>query len=303
MIGSRALAEIRAAREVVGTTRPGASRRTSQAATRVDGQDRGGDEEGRLRAQVVGELDGGQRADRGAAHAGTEDADRETALLRREPGVDEGDADGERRAGDAEEEAADQEQGVGVQGDEGDEQDRDDRHARDDREHHPAAVPVGQRADDDAAERADDHRDGDQQGHVGLGERRRVLPVSRKSGPSGLISAHAQKFTANPMVAIASISHGDLVAAPVRGSEVNGVVTVVPLARAARLPPWPSTVDLPTGWVMSGLLTGPPRDGWCLAATSAVDPRTSRQGRRSRPSEATGPLGGPAQAISKPTGA
>ena len=127
------------------------------------------------------------------------------------------------------------------------------------------------------------------------------VPVSRNSGPSGLISAQAQKFTANPIVAIASISHGDLVAVPVRGSEVDGVVTVVPLARAARLPPWPSTVDLPTGWVMSGLLTGPPRDGWGRAATSAVDPRTSRQGRRSRPPEATGPLGRAAQPISQPT--
>ena len=37
-------------------------------------------------------------------------------------------------------------------------------------------------------------------------------PVSRKSGPSGLISAHAQKLTAKPMVAIASISHGERVA-------------------------------------------------------------------------------------------
>src|SRR6478735_9275425 len=89
-----------------------------------------------------------------------------------------------------------------------------------------------------------------------------MLPVSRKSGPSGLIRAQAQKFTAKPIVAIASISHGDLVAVPVRGSEVDGVVTVVPLVRAARLPPWPSAVDLPTEWDMSGLLTGHLGDGW-----------------------------------------
>src|SRR6478609_1603126 len=38
------------------------------------------------------------------------------------------------------------------------------------------------------------------------------LPVSRKSGPSGLISAHAQKFTAKPSVAIANINQGDRVA-------------------------------------------------------------------------------------------
>ena len=37
------------------------------------------------------------------------------------------------------------------------------------------------------------------------------VPLSRNSGPSGLISAQAQKFTANPIVAIASISPGDLV--------------------------------------------------------------------------------------------
>jgi hypothetical protein len=50
-------------------------------------------------------------------------------------------------------------------------------------------------------------------------------PVALKSGPSGLISAQAQKFTAKPNVAIASMSHGDLVA---RGwcSEVEGVVVI-----------------------------------------------------------------------------
>ena len=36
-------------------------------------------------------------------------------------------------------------------------------------------------------------------------------PVVRNRGPRGLMSAHAQKFTAKPMVAIASMSHGDLV--------------------------------------------------------------------------------------------
>ena len=37
-----------------------------------------------------------------------------------------------------------------------------------------------------------------------------MLPVARNSGPRGLIRAHAQKLTANPVVAMASISHGDL---------------------------------------------------------------------------------------------
>src|SRR5688572_9289498 len=35
-------------------------------------------------------------------------------------------------------------------------------------------------------------------------------PFSRNSGPSGLIRAHAQKLMANPMVARASMSEGDL---------------------------------------------------------------------------------------------
>ena len=42
---------------------------------------------------------------------------------------------------------------------------------RDEREHHPAAEPVGQRTDHDPAQRADDHRHRDQQRHVGLAER------------------------------------------------------------------------------------------------------------------------------------
>src|SRR5688572_24612516 len=54
-----------------------------------------------------------------------------------------------------------------------------------------------------------------------------MLPLSRNIGPSGLIRAQAQKFTAKPIVAMASISHGDLVAVPVSDSEVDGVVTVV----------------------------------------------------------------------------
>ena len=73
---------------------------------------------------------------------------------------------------------------------------------RDDREHHPAAEPVGQRTDRDAAEGADDDRDRDEQGDVGLAEGRRGCPWSGRAGPSGLISAQAQKFTANPRVAM-----------------------------------------------------------------------------------------------------
>ncbi len=51
-------------------------------------------------------------------------------------------------------------------------------------------------------------------------------PESRNIGPSGLIRAQAQKFTAKPTVAIASMSHGDLVAARTSGSGAGGAVPV-----------------------------------------------------------------------------
>ncbi len=153
--------------------RDGAPRGVAQdqpGGDRVDREHRGGDQERGLLADVGEELHRGERADGGAAHAGAEDADGEAAPLRREPRVDERHADREGGAGDAEEEAADQQQGVGVEGEEGDEQDRDDRDRRDDREHDPAAVAVGERTDDDPAQRADDDRDRDHQRDVGLGE-------------------------------------------------------------------------------------------------------------------------------------
>src|SRR5690348_13359624 len=40
-------------------------------------------------------------------------------------------------------------------------------------------------------------------------ESRPRLPFCRKSGPRGLISAHAQKLTANPTVAVTSMADGD----------------------------------------------------------------------------------------------
>ena len=53
------------------------------------------------------------------------------------------------------------------------------------------------------------------------------VPVSRNSGPSGLSSAHAQKLTAKPRVASASISHGDRTA-PVVPAVAGGCVMSVP---------------------------------------------------------------------------
>ena len=60
--------------------------------------------------------------------------------------------------------------GVGVEGEEADEEHRNDGRRGDEREHHPPAVAVGQGAHDDPAQRADDHRHGDQERHVGLGQ-------------------------------------------------------------------------------------------------------------------------------------
>ena len=97
-------------------------------------------------------------------------ADRQATALRREPRVHERHTHREGGARDAQEEAADQQQGVRVQREERDEEDRDDGHGRDDREHHPSAELVGERAHDDAAQRTHDHRDGDEQCDIGLGE-------------------------------------------------------------------------------------------------------------------------------------
>ena len=55
-----------------------------------------------------------ERRQRRATHAGAEDAGGEAARAASVPRVDEGDADREGRAGDAEEEAEDQQQGVGA---------------------------------------------------------------------------------------------------------------------------------------------------------------------------------------------
>src|SRR6476661_10622425 len=53
-------------------------------------------------------------------------------------------------------------------------------------------------------------------------------PVARNSGPKGLMSAQAQKLTAKPRVAIASITHGDAVPVSVECAEVGEVGTCVP---------------------------------------------------------------------------
>ena len=111
-------------------------------------------------------------------------------------------------AGDAEEEPAHEQQGVGVEGEERDEQHRHDRDGRDEREHdrgrrsgrsarRPRSGPASRPAP--APPPAAPRR---------TRSARPARPSRGTSGPSGLISAHAQKFTAKPIVASASISHG-----------------------------------------------------------------------------------------------
>ena len=107
--------------------------------------------------------------DRGAAHAHSEDPQRQAAPGRRVPGVDQRDAHRERRAAQAEEEPADQQQRVRV-AEQADEQHRQDRQEADGREHHPRAQPVGQGAHRDASDGPDHHRYGDEQGLLERGE-------------------------------------------------------------------------------------------------------------------------------------
>ena len=99
-------------RSVPAGTRPaGCVAQQQRGQQRVSGQgDRGDHERGRG-PHGGEELDGGQRADRGAAHAGAEHPDRQSPPLGREPGVDERHTDGEGGAADAEEEPADQQPG------------------------------------------------------------------------------------------------------------------------------------------------------------------------------------------------
>lgn len=63
------------------------------------------------------------------------------------------------------------------------------------------------------------------------------VPSARNNGPTGLISAQAQKVTAKPAVAIASISHGEPAASRLRRSarvdSPIGAVMVVVLPRSS----------------------------------------------------------------------
>ena len=84
-------------------------------------------------------------------------------------GGDERDADGERGAADPQEEPADQQRGQRRLPGQPQVQHRHDRRQRHQREHHPAAEPVGQRADRDPAQRTDHHRHRNQRAPAGTG--------------------------------------------------------------------------------------------------------------------------------------
>ena len=122
---------------------------------------------------------------------------------RREPGADERHADRERGTGDAQEETADQQRGQAGMSDQAQEQHRHDRQRTTPPETSPA------------------RRTGRSARRPGSGPASRRSPAPRRAGPaenevrcsesfsrgpSGLSSAHAQKLTANPTVASASIS-------------------------------------------------------------------------------------------------
>ena len=207
-----------------------------KATTRVGREDRRDEQErASPRRTVSASLTVVKSRDGGAAHADAEDADGEAAPRRREPGGDQRHADRERGAADAEEEPGDDQRRVGAA-----------RTASVSTGTMVAtltsgnitrrAEPVGQRAHRDAAERADDDRHRDQQGllRAKLRPRRSLTP-----GPSGPSSAHAQKFTANPTVASASITPG-------LPAEVPVVSVLRPLPTPGRHHPPPAVCSV--GW-------------------------------------------------------
>src|SRR5690349_1232504 len=101
------------------------------------------------------------------------------------------------------------------------------------------------------------------------------VPFSRNKGPSGLISAQAQKLTANPRVAMASISHGEPTVSRVRRSvgvdSSIGAVMIAVLPSSSWLPPLRMLLVLPMVSVSRiGALQG---ESPCLGAALAVGHR------------------------------
>ena len=167
MIGSRAVAQVRAQeRARAARSGPGASRSSSAGDDRVDGQHARRRSGTAPSGRGVGELDRGERADRGAAHAGP----KMPIASPRRSGGNQALTNGTPTANAVppmpRKKPPTSSSGVGV-GDEADEQDRQDRQDGDDREHHPAAEPVGQRA------------------RPGSGRASRRSPAPRPGAPAG----------------------------------------------------------------------------------------------------------------------
>lgn len=114
---------------------------------------------------------GEERRERGADHAHTEHAGGETAPRRLVPVVGERDADGEDRAGNAQEEPEKHQQRVGAHGcRDPDREHREDRRQRHRDEHGAPAEAVGERPGDDAAKGTHQDRGGDEQRRLGAGQ-------------------------------------------------------------------------------------------------------------------------------------
>jgi hypothetical protein len=119
-------------------------------------------------AEPVQDGGGAERGDGGADVPHPVHADGEALPLAPVPAGDERDADRERRACDPEDEADSDERPVALGEPERDGRRRGEEQDR--REHDPPAEAVGQHADRDPEERAEDDGDRDQDGRLGARE-------------------------------------------------------------------------------------------------------------------------------------
>jgi hypothetical protein len=136
----------------------------------------GGDPERRGRAPLVGDRRRGESGEYGATGADAVDAERGALALGGVPAAHERHADGKRRAGEAQQEAEGDDRCEGVVPQrQRDERQREQRHQR--AEHAPPAEPVGQPAERDAHERAEQHWYRDHRRHLEVRQSEVVLQV------------------------------------------------------------------------------------------------------------------------------
>ena len=160
---------------------------------RGDQHRRGIDLRHHLPAEHHHQRGGHELGDRGARVAGTEHAHREPLVLTLEPARAVGDADREGAAGEADEEAGDEE--LPVLGGVADEVDRQYGAQHQHEEDDATAVLVGEHAERQANQRARQHRGGREQAELGLVEgedfldrdpdHREQHPDSKTNGESG----------------------------------------------------------------------------------------------------------------------